>query len=85
MLPASANGAERNTKQTAIQSSDFAQLPVVRRITALSSKPSGTAVVYDLCVEDAHEYFANGVLVHNCMDASLYGSTHLRRMGLLAL
>lgn len=28
--------------------------------------------VYDLTVEDAHEYFANGVLVHNCMDAVRY-------------
>lgn len=29
-----------------------------------------------------HEYLANGVLVHNCMDAVSYGSTHLRRMGI---
>ena len=28
--------------------------------------------VYDLTVEDVHEYFANGILVHNCMDASRY-------------
>jgi intein/homing endonuclease len=28
--------------------------------------------VYDLTIEDAHEYFANGVLVHNCMDAIRY-------------
>ena len=28
--------------------------------------------VYDLMVEDNHEYFANGVLVHNCIDASRY-------------
>ena len=29
--------------------------------------------VYDLTVEDDHEYFANGLLVHNCLDASRYG------------
>ena len=28
--------------------------------------------VYDLTVEDAHEFFANGVLVHNCIDATRY-------------
>jgi phage terminase large subunit len=30
------------------------------------------AVVYDLMVEDVHEYFANGILVHNCIDAFRY-------------
>ena len=29
-------------------------------------------VVYDLEVTEQHEYFANGVLVHNCMDATRY-------------
>lgn len=28
--------------------------------------------VYDLTVEDEHEYFANGILVHNCMDSIRY-------------
>ena len=28
--------------------------------------------VYDLCVDEMHEYFANGILVHNCMDAIRY-------------
>lgn len=28
--------------------------------------------VYDIEVEEAHEYFANGILVHNCMDAIRY-------------
>jgi phage terminase large subunit len=31
------------------------------------------AQVYDLMVEDCHEYFANGILVHNCIDAIRYG------------
>lgn len=30
------------------------------------------ADVYNLTIEDEHEYFANGVLVHNCMDAICY-------------
>lgn len=28
--------------------------------------------VYDIEVDEAHEFFANGVLVHNCMDAARY-------------
>jgi hypothetical protein len=33
--------------------------------------------VYDLTVEDVHEYFANGMLVHTCMDALNYSAvTH---------
>ena len=85
MLPASANGAGRNTKQTDIPSKDSADYLVPLPIAEVSSRSAGKEVVYDLCIEGEHEYFANGVLVHNCMDASLYGSTHLRRMGLLAL
>ena len=30
-------------------------------------------LVYDLTVEDDHEYFANGILVSNCMNAVEYG------------
>jgi phage terminase large subunit len=33
--------------------------------------------VYDIMVEDCHEYFANGVLVHNCIDASRYILSHV--------
>jgi hypothetical protein len=28
--------------------------------------------VYDLTVEGEHEFFANGILVHNCIDALRY-------------
>ncbi|NDB84971.1 MAG: hypothetical protein EB127_20055 [Alphaproteobacteria bacterium] len=35
--------------------------------------PERLEEVYDLTVEDVHEYFANGVLVHNCMDSIRYG------------
>jgi hypothetical protein len=37
-----------------------------------STSRTGTrAIVYNLTVDDAHEYFANGILVSNC-DALLY-------------
>jgi hypothetical protein len=29
--------------------------------------------VHDLTVEGEHEFFANGILVHNCADALRYG------------
>ena len=31
------------------------------------------APVYNLTVANTHEFFANGILVHNCMDALRYG------------
>jgi len=33
-------------------------------------------MVYDIMVEDCHEYFANGLLVHNCIDSIRYIVTH---------
>ena len=33
--------------------------------------------VYDLMIANQHEYFANGVLVHNCIDALRYGFDEL--------
>lgn len=35
-------------------------------LTAKTSNVVGQYIVYDLCVEGVHEYFANGVRVHNC-------------------
>jgi hypothetical protein len=33
--------------------------------------------VYNLAVEGVHEYFANGILVANCSDSSLYAWRHM--------
>lgn len=47
----------------------FVPSPVpVRARTA----PFGRETVYDLAVEGEHEFFANGILVHNCIDALRY-------------
>ena len=35
--------------------------------------------VYDLMVDGAHEFFANGILVSNCMDVDRYGTLMLYR------
>ena len=36
------------------------------------SKDSNKRDVYDLTIEDTHEFFVNGLLVHNCIDALRY-------------
>jgi phage terminase large subunit len=62
--------------QTNIQKSNFAQGHVLQSISIKSAEYKTN--VYDLTIEGDHEYFANGVLVHNCMDAIRYGvHTHL--------
>jgi hypothetical protein len=39
-------------------------------------RPCGKSDVYDLAVEDAHEFYANGVLVHNCWISGNWGFAH---------
>lgn len=41
----------------------------VASVAAVTTTDSCGVPVYDLEVEDAHEFFANGVLVHNCTEA----------------
>jgi phage terminase large subunit len=42
------------------------------KLNSLEKLEETKKTVYDLTVEGAHEYFANGILVHNCMDALRY-------------
>lgn len=51
---------EKTLKQTSIPQ------PQLARLTAKTSSVVGRYTVYDIEVEDCHEFFANGVLVHNC-------------------
>lgn len=41
-------------------------------VTSVSIESAGSEVVFDLTVADCHEYYANGVLVHNCIDGMRY-------------
>lgn len=42
--------------------------------------------VYDLTIEDQHEFFANGVLVHNCYDAVRYSlDGYIQRRGAMGV
>ena len=53
------------------------------KLLRLESVGSSKEMVYDLEVEDAHEYFANGILVHNC-DALRYAvHTHFSKPKLI--
>lgn len=74
----SVRGAEQNLSliDTQVQSSarvlapDNIPLPcVVRGVEILSE---GFYPVFDIEVEDVHEFYANGILVSNCVDASRY-------------
>lgn len=42
------------------------------KLVHLEKGKSWQEKVYDLTIEDVHEYVVNGVLVHNCMDAMRY-------------
>lgn len=43
-----------------------------REIKAIFAEDAGEAQVFDLEVSGQHEYYANGLLVHNCIDAIRY-------------
>lgn len=47
-----------------------------REIVYVIERPisAGKADVYNLTVDEEHEYFANGFLVHNCTDAVIYAA-----------
>ncbi len=66
MRTARVSDAVRCSGSTDIQNNDIAAVHVVAVVT--NAKPSA---VYNLTVEGMHEYFANGILVHNC-DAARY-------------
>lgn len=72
MLLNVANYAEINSKQINIEDLGFVVDHVLR------VEDGGIAdKVYDITVEDTHEFFANGILVHNCIDALRYALYHM--------
>lgn len=64
-----ANGAENLLTQTTIQKQNVVQSFVVQDLQVIEEK---SEEVFDIQVEEMHEFFANGILVHNCMDAGRY-------------
>lgn len=64
----SVNFVKRNLLKTNIQKSKLVHVVAVKE---------WEEDVFDFMVEDYHEYFANGVLVHNCIDAARYAVSDL--------
>lgn len=64
-----AHTAEKPLLQTNIAETDFVVEFVAESISTLKEYEQPT---YDIEVEDMHEFFANGILVHNCIDATRY-------------
>lgn len=64
------NNAVRNTRRDmeAFQNT----VTIIARLKHLEQGEEQTMEVFDLMVDHTHEYFANGVLVHNCIDALRY-------------
>jgi hypothetical protein len=62
--------ASANRKRVAVRNAIQKQcLPVVLLHTQNEKQKHD---VYNLTVDEVHEYFANGVLVHNCYDSIAY-------------
>lgn len=64
-----ANGAEKSLRSINTQRKDFVAKAALENIIILkiSRKPT-----FDIEVDGEHEFFANGILVHNCIDATRY-------------
>lgn len=65
--PVSARYATLGSEQTSTGRQEPVHVLAVRRLEQ-------TAPVYNLTVADAHEFYANGILVHNCLDSLRYGA-----------
>jgi len=67
---------ERNLKTIqAVRKQNIAQINASQKhleLKTLKKLKNIKGKVYDLMVQDQHEFFANGILVHNCIDAGRY-------------
>jgi DNA polymerase I-like protein with 3'-5' exonuclease and polymerase domains len=57
------------------QTVDFAERQI-RAVAIESIVPDGADEVYDLTIEDVHEFIANGIVVHNCTDPNIQQVPH---------
>ena len=65
----SALSVEKNSEPIDIAEQYVAETLVLQSIVINEER---NEEVYDLLVDGQHEYFANGILVHNCLDALRY-------------
>jgi intein/homing endonuclease len=66
------NAVEKHSVQTNTKAKNIVLVLAVKKRTKFEA-------VYNLHVTDQHEFYANGVLVHNCMDAARYALMSLRQ------
>ena len=65
--------AEKNTAQTNTHQQNIADLNAVRWVGIESIVSKGTEPVYNMEVDEYHNYsVSGGIIVHNCMDAVRY-------------
>lgn len=71
------NCVKKNTQPKSIIQSSAIQ---TAKLKHLEKGDQWKEVVYDLTIEDTHEYFANGVLVHNCdaLRYAIHSSTYAK-------
>ena len=69
MSQESASSVEKNSVPIDIAKQYVVEALVLQSIVINEEK---TEEVFDLLVDGQHEYFANGILVHNCLDALRY-------------
>lgn len=71
-LSKSANNAGQNMRLTTPRCQSSVT-PIVSNAHCIKGvKPKGKADVFNITVAGCHEYFANGILVHNCYDEARY-------------
>ena len=70
-----ANNVEKNLNQDILELSSAAI--TTARLKHFEIGESWSEEVYDIMVDECHEYFANGILVHNCLDALRYSVSEL--------
>jgi hypothetical protein len=73
--PATARNAESNLRSTDTQAPRL----VAGRVLTVTRGPT-VAKVYDLTVDEHHEFVCGGVLVSNCIDAVRYALEGVRRI-----
>lgn len=73
--------AEWPTRPTFQPAPSSATRTAKRRLSVVAVEKLGVEPVYNLSVRDQPEFYANGVLVHNCMDALRYAVMHVDQAG----
>ena len=75
--PGSQNSKSQNLRFVFVKLADLSLTEGQTLSTVPSSAERRIMPVYDIHVEDQHEFFANGVLVHNCLSYAKLNHIHV--------